>query len=185
MQVQYLATRKESDLIGILELQQANHRSMLSDETKKEQGFVTVQHDLDILSKMSEKYPQIVAKSENLVIGYALVMPKEFRNDIELLKPLFQTIDEIDYQNEPLAERNYFVMGQVCVHQNFRSIGVFDGLYAMLKQEYEHIFDIVVTEISVHNKRSQNAHKRVGFKEILTHEVEDGEGWKIVVWDWK
>ena len=45
----------------------------------------------------------------------ALVMLKEYRNEIEILKPLFNLVDTLIFDNNPLQEARYFVMGQICV----------------------------------------------------------------------
>jgi len=42
-------------------------------------------------------------------------MLKEYRNEIEILKPLFNLVDTLIFDNNPLQEARYFVMGQICV----------------------------------------------------------------------
>lgn len=45
-------------------------------------------------------------------------------------------------------------------------------------------YELVVTEISADNHRSQKAHEKIGFKTIYTyHDAMDA--WSVVVWDWR
>ena len=46
-------------------------------------------------------------------------------------------------------------------------------------------FDLLVTEISTHNKRSSRAHQKVGFEIVKIYEDENGEPWELVVWPLK
>ena len=116
------------------------------------------------LSAMNEKYPHIVAKEGNEVIGYTLVMLPEFGNKIPVLIPLFEKIDQLSYQENLLLETPYFVMGQVCVSKNYRGKGVFTGLYQQMKKEMSPHFKYIVTEIATRNTRSMRAHEKVGFE---------------------
>jgi len=122
--------------------------------------------------------PHIIAKDNDSVIGFALVMLSSFRNEIKLLIPLFEKIDELVPKR-----KTYVVMGQICIDRNYRKQGLFRALYHFYKSELEEQFDFLVTEIDVTNVRSLQAHEAVGFKIIDSYE-EDGIVWNIVSWDW-
>ena len=57
-------------------------------------------------------------------------------------------------------------------------------LYQKHKKLYSIKYNLIVTEISASNPRSQKAHENVGFKTIHTYRDKIDE-WKVVVWDWK
>lgn len=101
-------------------------------------------------------------------------MSRKFRNDITVLAPMFSEIDTSE-----IGRSNYLIMGQVCVTKNFRSKGVFRGLYAHMTKVFSETFDYIVTEINVKNTRSINAHKSIRFKELIRYNFE-GETWAIV-----
>lgn len=183
--VRFVTTKTEEELRQIIALQQRNLSERLSEEEISKEGFVTVRHDLDILKKMHVTYPHAIAKDGDKVIGYALVMTKDFREHIPILVPMFAQIDQIIYQGKPLKETPYFVMGQVCVDKDYRGKGIFPGMYDTLKAQMSADFELVVTEVAQRNTRSLRAHKKVGFEVLKEYTAEDGEAWVIIGWDWQ
>ena len=174
-----------TDLQQILELQAANHPENISKKELIEQGFVTVRHNLSLLQAMNKGFPHIVAKAQEKLIAYALVMLKEFKDQIPVLIPMFDQIDRLEYKGQTLATVNYFVMGQVCIAKGFRGQGVFYGLYEKMKTEMQSHFPMVITEVSMRNLRSLKAHEKAGFETILEYTSTDGEQWIIMSWDWR
>lgn len=172
--IEFTTATNPTELLQILELQQQNLPENLSEVDKKEQGFVTVYHDLELLQKMNDVHPHIIAKSNGLVVGYALSMSKIFRNDIPILIPMF---DEIDTTSE--GAKPYILMGQVCIDKHYRGKGIFRGLYAKMKEEFSGIYDSIITEIDEKNTRSVNAHKAIGFKTLKTY-TSNNQDWEIV-----
>ena len=85
------------------------------------------------MKKIFGPYTHSIALDENdKVVGFALVMLKEYRNEIEILKHLLNLVDTLIFDNNPLQEARYFVMGQICVAKAARKQGVFSKLYAHL-----------------------------------------------------
>ena len=178
----YTTAKNDKDLKEILQLQKRNlEASITTDESQKE-GFVTVDHDFDLLAKMNVPFPHIIAKDE-VVVGYALVMQRSFANDIPVLIPMFEQINSIDYNGKLLAQEKYFIMGQVCISKGYRGQGLFRGLYEKMRDEMSPHFKYVITEVSERNQRSLRAHLKVGFKDVKQYEA-DGEKWIILLWDW-
>ncbi|MBS2035918.1 GNAT family N-acetyltransferase [bacterium] len=159
------------DLQGVLKLQRASR-------TPTKDGFVTVQHDLDILIAMHQLCPSVLAWDErDQVVAYALSMPIETRGLVPILEPMFEMLESL-----PLKPR-WYVMGQVAVAPHHRGSGVFDALYAEHKLQYQGRFDQLVTEVSTRNPRSLRAHHRVGFQTIKTFR-DQTDDWAVICWDW-
>lgn len=177
--IQITQAGNDADLQGILTLQQQNLTVNISTEEAVDQGFVTVVHDLDILRRMNDAGPHTIAKDGEKVVGYALTMLPQFRDDIPVLMPMFERLDHLRWHGRLFSELPYFVMGQVCVAKECRGMGVFDKLYSGLKKFNAAQFEVVATEIASRNTRSMRAHARVGFETLLEFE-EDGEVWVIV-----
>lgn len=169
----------EVELEQILELQQRNLPRNLDDGERAEQGFVTVEHTLDVLRRMHAIVPSIVAKDDQELAGYALVMPVECRSFVPVLDPMFRRLDA----NASLEGRRYYVMGQVCVAKPYRGRGVFSALYAAHRENLKSRFDACVTEISVRNSRSLRAHEKAGFEELERYRTATDE-WIVVIWNW-
>ncbi|MFK7981290.1 MAG: GNAT family N-acetyltransferase [Saprospiraceae bacterium] len=182
--IQFTTANNTNEIQQILDLQYTNLPKNISTEEAKEQGFVTVHHDFEILSAMNVKYPHVIAKTADKVIGYTLVMLPEFGNKIPVLVPLFDKINALSYNGDSLKAVDYFVMGQVCVDKAYRGKGVFAGLYQQMKTEMSPYFKYIITEIATRNTRSMRAHEKVGFETIHIFSTPKEE-WAIVAWDWQ
>lgn len=169
----------------ILDLQARNLAAHLARAEAADQGFVTVHHDLPLLERLCGPYRHVVAMDGDRLVGYALVMLKEFAGAIPVIVPMFEQFDRLTVGDRRLAELRYFVMGQVCVDKDYRGTGVFRGLYEELKARMSGAFDLVVTEVASRNQRSLQAHLKVGFQCALRYRSPDDEQWEIVTWDWR
>ena len=181
----FTTSKTIEELNGILQLQKANLAQGLSQLEIQTQGFVTVSHSLDDLLKLNQIEQHLIMKNEEQVVGYLLAMTKKSRNDIPVLIPMFQLFDKIKYGEKLVSDYNYLVVGQVCIHKNYRGLGLFDQSYAAYKSLFQHKYDFAITEISVNNTRSINAHKRVGFVELHQYTDTNNIAWSVVIWDWK
>ena len=178
--------QSQADVNGILTLQQANLRKNVPAEVQADQGFVTVEHDPAVLTRMNQAAPSVIAKDGDIVVGYALTMLPEFGADILELLPLFELIDTLTYKEKPLRDYSWYVMGQVCVAEGYRGQQLFDRMFQHHREVYGNHYQLLITDISANNTRSLRAHARVGFETL--HEFHDpaiGETWVIVVWDWQ
>lgn len=171
------------DLENILALQGENMRAGLSAEEIKEQGFITVRHSLEQLQAMQERVPQILAVDGDRLGGFALVMPRELKNSIPVLVPMFEMLDNLHYQGTAVKDLRYYVMGQICVGKDYRGQGVFRQLYQAHREQLSQDFDYCITEVSTSNIRSMRAHQKIGFQVLHTFTDELDE-WNIVLWDW-
>ena len=183
MEISTLQSKEDSQ--QLLALQAANLGTHLSPEEAKEQGFLTVQHHIELLEKMRALEPQVVIKEEGQIVAYVLAMPRSMRNDIPILIPFFDQLDLIQFQGLPLKDTSYILNGQVCVDKSHRGKGTFDLLFQGMKSYLSDRYNYVVTEIAQRNTRSLRAHSRVGFQTIDTYTSPEGEDWAVVLWDWK
>lgn len=180
---------KEADIESLLSLQRDNLKQNLDSQTIDSQGFVSFVYDPETIKGMMAEEPQIIIKDGDLIIGYALTTTLAFGETMELMKPLVLKSRELLHSSTPSvprAEMRYYIMGQVCIRNGYRGLGLFDLLYQGHKEYLSAQYDCVVTEIADDNKRSLAAHRRVGFKTI--HEYFDevsNKHWHIVLWDWQ
>jgi hypothetical protein len=180
LRYQQVTTTRE--LIQVLELQFGNLKQHLSPAEKEQEGFVTLQHSLEMLTIMHTLQPSVIAVDEGNVIGYALVMDPACRALVPLLDPLFGILETISFRERPLPSYRFYIMGQVCIDKAYRGKGVFAGLYHKHRDLFSKHYDIVITEISSHNHRSLRAHEKIGFREIHRH-AGNADEWVVVGWD--
>lgn len=180
----YTTAKSKADLHGILHLQKTNLPDNLTKEEKASQGFVTVVHSFDDLQNMNAIEQHIIAKDGDKVVAYLLAMTAASKAGIPVLKPMFQTFDEIVYNGRLVSGYNYMVVGQVCVDKAYRGQGVLDACYATYKKQFDSTYNFAVTEIDTANVRSLAAHKRIGFEEVHRFTAPNGVEWSIVLWSW-
>lgn len=173
--VVYKRASDVKELDQILTLQQQNLPTNLSSDEREKEGFVTVSHSLETLTKMNEVCPHIIAKDLDLVVGYALCMHPNFAGEIEVLKPMFHQIASILPKNS-----TYIVMGQICVEKSYRRRGVFRRLYRKMQKHVKDKFDSIITEVDSQNRRSLEAHYAIGFENLKIYTIADKE-WVIVI----
>ena len=185
MEIFFTPVSSPEEVLQMLDLQAKNHVSNVSLTVAQVQGFVTVKHDPLVLQRMNKAAPSIIAKDGDQVVGYALVMPRAFAKEVPILQPMFDLLDTLSWHEAGLRENpRWFVMGQICVAEGYRGMGVFDGMYYKMKEVCRADYDFVITEIAARNIRSIRAHARVGFETL--HAFSDavaGEEWRLVVWD--
>lgn len=173
----------DDELKQIVELSAKNLRTNISKEQVLLHGFVTWNYSFELLKQMNAQHPHVIVKNKNDVIGYALVALKEAEKFHANLKAMIEQLESISYKNKKLEAYKYYVMGQVCIDEDYRGKGVFQMLYHQHKKLFANNFDFVVTEISTSNKRSMKAHKNIGFKTIYSYRDVLDE-WNVVLWNW-
>ncbi|GGD52006.1 GNAT family N-acetyltransferase [Muriicola marianensis] len=175
MSVVYGRARTEKDLREILELQVKNLPDQLTDKIREQEGFLTVRHTPELLGKMNEVCPHIVARADDRVVGYALCMHPSFSAEIPILRSMF---DQVRSNLPP--DKTYIVMGQVCIDKDYRKKGIFRELYRTMKEVLREEFDLIVTEVDGRNRRSLEAHLAIGFR-VLKKYQSDGRDWYLII----
>ena len=175
--IRYTRATTDDQLRQILEIQSRAIKHNVSEAEQKSEGYITVPHTFEILKKMNDAAAHVIALKADRVVGYALVMLEDFRNEMEILVPMFETADRL------LPGRNYLAMGQICIDKPYRGQGVFRGLYDFYRAELAEHYDCLFTEVATSNTRSLQAHLAIGF-EILDTQTTDGTSWEMVNWEW-
>ncbi len=174
-----------NELEQIYHLQKKNLAKSLNESDRIKEGFVTADHSIDLLRRMNTEYQHIIAVDGGKVIGYALVMLMSFKDELEILKPMFLEISKSKFNGTPLNNLNFFIMGQVCIEKEYRGKGLFSEIYEFMKEKMKTDFDAVVTEVLEQNKRSIRAHEKIGFEVFKVYESPEGEKWSLIIWDWR
>lgn len=170
------------DLDAILALQTENHKELVPLKEQQCSGFVTVRHSFALLERMNKIAAHIVAKDQEKVVGYALVMTVASQDEIPVLKSMFQVFKTIRYKNRLLGEYKYYVMGQICIDSAYRGQGIFRKMYDMHKQLYGGEYDLCITEVSSLNTRSLQAHLAVDFENVHVYSDQE-DTWHVLVLD--
>jgi hypothetical protein len=176
----------DDEIAQVIDLMRRNHRNSLRPEQLSD-GFVTAEYTAADLQGMRLVAPSVIARNERgEVVAYCLAKTPRTRAAVPMLEPIFQALEKASYQHRRLDSYRYLLIGQICVGEGYRGMGLVDRMYARLRQEYAGTFEMAVTEIARRNVRSLRAHQRVGFQ--VVHEAYDpayDEVWVSVVWDWR
>ncbi len=173
----------QQELLEINKLNRKNLKINLSKEEQEEQGFVTWLYPVSLLQQIHALAPSIIVKDNDAVVGYALVTPVESGNFHTDLKRMIDNLEILSFNGKPLSSFSYYIMGQVCIDKDYRRKGIFKMLFEQHKKIYSPTYNLLVTEISTKNYRSQKAHEKIGFTTIYTYRDSLDE-WNVVVWDW-
>lgn len=173
-----------SELEEISKLQQLNLKENISLSEAAEQGFLTASYSMEFLSQMHDAIPAIVAKDGDIIAGYALVAVQSIKLHHDLIAELFQAIDEVIVDGQPLANANYVVVGQLCVAKEYRGMGLVQKMYNHFRDCLKESYDFCATDVAQPNARSLKAHKKTGF-EVAGTLTYGGIPWDIVVWKWR
>lgn len=170
----------DADLQAILDLQALNLPQVISAEERREQGFVTIQHQLEGLRAMNQPHGHAMAWDGDQLAGYALVTDPSLRQYVPIILPFFERLEQLRYRGRSLKEVPYVAMGQVAVAKAYRGQGVFAQLYADLERRLAASYELLITEIALRNTRSLRAHEKVGYPEWERYTDPRGEVWVIV-----
>ena len=133
---------------------------------------------------MNTASPSVIAKDGDKVVGYAMVAVKSIYGGHPLLDSLFDSIDALNYNDTPLKDVNYILVGQLCVGKAYRGTGLVQKMYNYYQQSLSKSYQYLITDVAQENPRSIKAHLKTGFEIIHTIEY-GGIGWDIVLWDWR
>ena len=184
--ISFTTVTHQAQIQQMLDLQMQNLPQYITADEAKEQGFLTVQHDATLLWAMNQKHAHSIAVDNEKVVGFALVMTQDFKNNIPILIPMFKQLDEMTFQHKPLNESSYFIMGQICVAKPHRGQGIAGQMYKNLQERLSNSFEYVITEVVTHNWRSMRAHEKVGFQILKQYKDElNGEEWALLIWNWR
>jgi GNAT superfamily N-acetyltransferase len=174
----------DDELIQVNKLNLQNLKANLSKREQEDQGFVTWLYPVSLLQQIHAISPAIIVKDNDKVVGYALVTPVEAACFHPELRTMIDYLETLNYKGKPLSSYSYYIMGQVCIDKNYRGKGIFNMLFQKHKELYNATYDLLVTEISTKNFRSQKAHEKIGFTTMHTHNDALDE-WNVVIWDWR
>ncbi len=173
-----------AEIYGIRALQEENLRKNVSEAEAAEQGFVTAEYSVEVLTRMHSFCPSVIAVCGSQVVGYVIAATKDIRQEHRLLGAFIDEIDSsLSYKGMPLKDCNYILCGQLCVSKQYRRAGITHKMYSFYKESLKDQFDYCITDVCDSNTPSLQAHSKVGFVELATVN-HAGLNWVVVLWDW-
>ena len=182
--IEIVHVSSDAELDGIRLLQRENLRKLIGETEASKEGFLTAEYSMETLQQMHQFQPSIIAKDGDTIAGYVIITTKNSYGQHPLLDSLFDSIDALNYNDTPLKDVNYILVGQLCVGKAYRGIGLVQKMYNYYQQSLSNEYQYLITDVAQENPRSIKAHLKTGFEIIHTIEY-GGIGWDIVLWDWR
>tara|TARA_B110000014_G_C20055716_1_gene549456 strand:+ start:46 stop:612 length:567 start_codon:yes stop_codon:yes gene_type:complete len=173
-----------SDLLQIRELNQNNLINNLSRKDELEYGFVTLNYNMELLKDVNKIQKSIVARDNDKIVGYAIVIDKTVYGLHKLFDDLIDRLSTISFNSKKLKNVNYALVGQLCIKKEYRGMDIVKKIYDFYKKEYSKKYQYLITDIDEKNKRSLSAHLKIGFQIIDNFSWGDSN-WNIILWNWK
>lgn len=156
----------------LIDLQNENLLDVLKD-SEQIHGFLSVKFSIEQFKEMDENLCVAVALKEDKVVGYLAASTFEFNKQFEILSCMIQQCEGLVLNGKPLFSQKLFIPGPICIHKDYRGKDIFINLYQKLFDYLSNEFDIAVTFVSQMNKRSLEAHKKIGMKSIDSFEFKN------------
>ena len=154
------------DIDSILELHQKYH----IDSIKKEDlvdGFVTTNFTKDELTSLIEDEKGIfIAKENNIVKAYVMSASWEFWSRWDMFSYMIKELDKVIYKGVKLSVNNSYQYGPICIDKSLRGGDVLFNIFEFAREHMAKRYPILVTFINKVNKRSFNAHKKLGLEVV-------------------
>lgn len=169
----------EADLRNVVELQNANLSSVLT-EQEKEDGFLSGGFNEAQYAEMNRSGNVIVAYEGNELVGFLGVGTLEFNRSYPLPSAMIEKLASISYRGKSLDQYSLCLAGPVCVSKSHRGKGIFQEMYGEMHKISPAEIELVATLVSTSNHRSLAAHKKVGLEQVGQFDF-DGRSFQLLV----
>jgi hypothetical protein len=171
----------KNDVLSVKRLLVENLKENLTDENKRDNGFLAYNPNEKVLIQLVNNKEIIIAKEDNHVIGYLVSMNKDFAYKDNFFENFVNHAEKVKYNGRFLKDVNYVIFAQVCIAINYRSKGILRRLYDFAKAEFSKKgFEVAIGEIDSMNFKSMMSHKKIGFDVLSEYSSKEGVNWRIV-----
>lgn len=144
------------DFEGLIELQNANLATNLSDDQKRD-GFLSVGFSAEQFAAMNDDVAVIVGVEGDEVKAFLCASSIESNMQFALPKAMIDRFPGVVHDSKPLSDWRVCIAGPMCVDAQFRGQGVVKMLYDCLAEVASPRYDLAVVFVSVANPRSIKA----------------------------
>ena len=182
MNIGYIIRKaKREDLSAIRRLQEKNLFSKVSDTIKAKEGFVSLETDIPLLSKINRQIGIIVAEFNGKIVGYELPLPIPLAKKMPFLVPLVKRYMRLKFNRKPLLKYKTILEVQICIDKSHKGKGVAEKMHKAFLELLNGKYQLLVTEVSDLNQRSLKAHtQKLGLSVLETYSA-DEKKWYILV----
>ncbi len=146
---------------AILLLQAKYHVSNLTEDEKKEKGFVTMKVSHQQFEELTAKRGVFIALSDaGELAGYALSGDWAYFGEWAIIQTMEKALPTFSLNGQALTVENTCHYGPVCIDEAFRGQDILTQLFSAVQAFYAPRYPFVITFINKVNERSSRAHAR-------------------------
>ncbi|NOU37825.1 MAG: GNAT family acetyltransferase [Ferruginibacter sp.] len=147
------------DIDSVLQLQELYLVTNLLD-TEKKDGFVTTPFTKAQLQYVIQNQGLFIAKDKNVVIAYIFAESWLFFSQYPIFKYMITLLPSIQFLEYNFTTQNSFQYGPVCIHKNYRGMGLINVLFEFMRANISKKFPLGLTFINKINVPSLIAHTK-------------------------
>ncbi len=148
-----------NDIEGVLELQELNLVTNLSEEQKKK-GFVTTPLSHEQVGDLVTLDGLTVIEKEGKILGYVVAAGWSYFKGRPMFDYMLERFRKITYKDILITPENSYEYGPVCVDASLRGTDSFPRLFEKSRERMSGKYLIGTTFINKVNERSFQAHTR-------------------------
>jgi hypothetical protein len=129
-------------------------------ESIRTNGFVTTAFTVAQITEVIEQHGLVIAIHENQVVAYAFGASWAFFCQWPIFAFMVSTFENLVFEGHQISTENSFQYGPICVDESQRGSGLFEKMYAAIKETMAARYPLGVTFINKINERSFAAHTK-------------------------
>lgn len=156
----------ESDIEGVLLLQEKNLYSNLSKEERKN-GFVTTPFTKNQIKEIIMQTGLFVAEKDQEIVAYVYAGDWEYFKQWDIFNFMVSRFPGLSFKGKSITTKNSFQYGPICIDTSYRGRGLLNSIFEEMRLEFLKKYPISITFINKINKISEKAHtKKLGWEII-------------------
>lgn len=169
-----------ADFDAILALQAANTPERLGKEAAAQQGYIVSQMDKAQLQRINERLGIFIAERDGRMLGFVCLQTIDSRPRPPMVDALLQVTENVSFEGRPLAGRNSFLYGPICLDAAARGQGLARRLFEVVRQRMHDRFEVGLAFIAGDNPHSLAVHVRgLGMTDVASFDV-DGKPYRLI-----
>ncbi len=160
------------DYPGMVRLMQANQKGELSEEERRQGGYLSASFTEAQIAEFAAKVPLVVARDGDDVVGFAVLMRTDGADHPPLERDMIATFPRARFAGRALDRYGSVVSwGPVCVDRRKRGAGLLRRMHAKALATLAGRFEVGVSLVADGNPRSLHAHvDGLGMENVGTFE---------------
>jgi len=155
----------ESDIGGILDLQEMYLYSQLDEEERKN-GFVTTPFTPEQIKDIIGKSGLFLCEDGDQIIAYVFAGTWDYYEQWPIFPYMTSRFPKLSFKNFEVTTSATFQYGPVCLDMAYRGKKNFNAVFEEMRLHWMKKFPLAVTFINAVNEVSVRAHSKIGWEEI-------------------